>query len=158
MVGPANLGAVGSVLAVMCKYGCNNSQQRWPMKRVVLSREVIALLSLRRPWVMHVPVHNNVGRALKTVPTLLFYFAVIKEQKKCWELLAQNFDQFQTLRNNSQQHSTICNRMCKQMQNVDIQQCWELLTNNVASGLYFFYKRLQPEILQKLILARKLIL
>ena len=44
---------------------------------------------------------NNVGRALKTVPTLLFYFAVIMEQKKCWELLAQKFDQFQTLRNNT---------------------------------------------------------
>ncbi|XP_073240022.1 uncharacterized protein [Porites lutea] len=83
MVGPANLGAVGSVLAVVCKCGCNNSQQRWPMKRVGLSREVIALLSPRRPSVMHVPVHNNVGRALKTVPTLLCYFAVIKEQKKC---------------------------------------------------------------------------
>ena len=137
MVGPANLGAVGSVLAVVCKCGCNNSQQRSPMKCVGLSREVIALLSPRRPWVMHVPVHNNVGRALKTVPTLLCYFALITKQKKCWELLTQNFDQFQNLRNNSQQHSSICNRMCKQMQHVDIQQCWELLTNNVASGLYF---------------------
>ena len=51
-----------------------------------------------------------------------FHFSdQLTEQKKCWELLAQNFDQSQTLRNNSQQHATTCN----------IQQCWELLTNNV---------------------------
>ena len=43
---------------------------------------------------MHLRVPNNIGRALKTVPTLLFYFAVITEQQKCWELLAQKFDQF----------------------------------------------------------------
>ena len=51
-----------------------------------------------------------------------FHFSdQLTEQKKCWELLAQNFDRFQTLRNNSQQHATICN----------IQQFRELLTNNV---------------------------
>ena len=45
--------------------------------------------------------------------------------KKCWELLAEKFDRFQTLRNNMQQEvqtDTTCN----------IQQCWELLANNVA--------------------------
>ena len=30
----------------------------------------------------------------------------IMEQKKCWELLAQKFNCFQTLHNNSQQHAT----------------------------------------------------
>ena len=97
---------------------------------------------------MHVRVPNNVGRALKTVPTLLFCFAVITEQKKYWELLAQTFDQFQTLRNNSQHHSTTCNRGCKRMQHVDIQQFWELLANTVTSvciGLYFL-KRLLTKI------------
>ena len=72
---------------------------------------------------------NNVGRAVQTDPTLLRYASAITEQKKCWELLAENFDLFQTLRNNTQQHPTTCN----------IQQCWELLANNVASfctGLY----------------------
>ena len=51
---------------------------------------------------------------------------MIMEQKKCWQLLAEKFDQFQTLRNNMQQEvqtDTTCN----------IQQCWELLANNVAS-------------------------
>ena len=72
---------------------------------------------------MHVRGPSNVEKAAKMAPTLLCYFAVITEQKKCWELLVQKFDRFETVRNNSQQHSTICNRMCKQMQHVDIQQC-----------------------------------
>ena len=41
----------------------------------------------------------------QTDPTLLCYASAITEQKKCWELLAQNFDRFQTLSNNSQQHA-----------------------------------------------------
>ena len=46
---------------------------------------------------------SNVGRGEQTDPTLLRYASAITEQKKCWELLAQTFDRFQTLRNNSQQ-------------------------------------------------------
>ena len=44
-------------------------------------------------------------------PNILQEVAVkaILEQKKYWELLAQKFDRFQTLRNNSQQHATTCN-------------------------------------------------
>ena len=34
-------------------------------------------------------------------------------QKKRWEWLAEKFDRFQTLRNNTQQHPTTCNRVCK---------------------------------------------
>ena len=49
---------------------------------------------------------NNVGRPVLTDPTLLRYASVITEQKKCWELLAEKFDRFQTLRNNIQQHAT----------------------------------------------------
>ena len=49
---------------------------------------------------------NNVGRAVKWDPTLLRYASAITEQKKCWELLAETFDRFQTLRNNIQQHAT----------------------------------------------------
>ena len=32
--------------------------------------------------------------------------SAITEQKKCWELLAEKFDRFQTLGNNTQQHPT----------------------------------------------------
>ena len=68
---------------------------------------------------------NNVGRAVQTYPTLLRYASAITEQKKCWELLAEKFDRFQTLRNNMQQGvqtDATCN----------IQQCWELLHTNVT--------------------------
>ena len=50
---------------------------------------------------MHGP--NSVGRAVQTDPTLLRFALAIMEQKKRWELLAEKFDQFQTLRNNMQQ-------------------------------------------------------
>ena len=50
-----------------------------------------------------------------------------------WLAMAEKFDRFQTLRNNMQQHLTTCNRVCKRMQHAcNIQQCWELLVNNVA--------------------------
>ena len=51
---------------------------------------------------------NNVGRAVQTDPTLLRYASAITEQKKCWESLAEKFDQYQTLRNNIQQHVRGC--------------------------------------------------
>ena len=44
----------------------------------------------------------NVERTVQTDPTLLHYASAIPEQKKCWELLAEKFDRFQTLRNNIQ--------------------------------------------------------
>ena len=49
---------------------------------------------------MRVRGPNNVGRAVQTDPALLRYALAITEQKKCWELLAQKFDQFQTSCNN----------------------------------------------------------
>ena len=58
------------------------------------------------------------GRAMQTDPTLLRYASAITEQKKCWELLAEKFDRFQTLRNNTQQHPTTCNRVSKRTQHV----------------------------------------
>ena len=60
----------------------------------------------------------NVGRTVQTDPTLLRYASAITEQKKCWELLAEKFDRFQTLRNNTQEHPTTCNRACKRTQHV----------------------------------------
>ena len=52
--------------------------------------------------------------------------------KELWKLLAEKSDQFQTLRNNTQQHPTTCNRVCKRTQHAcNIQQYWELLANNV---------------------------
>ena len=55
---------------------------------------------------MSVSGPNSVERAVQTDPTLLRYASAITEQKKCWELLAEKFDRFQTLHNNIQQHAT----------------------------------------------------
>ena len=76
---------------------------------------------------------NNVGRAVQTDPTLLRYASAITEQKKCWELLAEKFDRFQTLHNNTQQHPTNMQQGVQTDATWNIQQCWELLVNNVAS-------------------------
>ena len=69
---------------------------------------------------MNVCGPNNVARAVQTDPTLLRYASAITEQKKCWELLAEKFDRFQTLRNNMQQG-------VQTDATYNIQQCWELL-------------------------------
>ena len=51
---------------------------------------------------------NKVGRAVQKDSTLLRHASAMTEQKKCWELLAEMFDRFQTLGNNIQQHATGC--------------------------------------------------
>ena len=95
--------------------------------------------------VMRVRGSNHVVRPVQTEKTLLRYTSAIAEQKKCWELLAQNFDQFQILGNNSvsalnnMQQGVQTDATCK------IQQCLELYANNVASawtGLQLFYTQL----------------
>ena len=63
--------------------------------------------------------------------------SAITEQKKCWELLAKKFDQFETLRNNSLQHATTCNRVCKRMQQVTPNndgRCWPTVMGLFARG------------------------
>ena len=84
---------------------------------------------------MRVRGPNNVGRAVKTDPTLRRYSPAITEQKKCRELLPQKLDQFQTSCNNSQQHAPTCNKVCKRTRQVTL--------NNVASvctGLLHFQR------------------
>ena len=88
-----------------CANGCNNSQRVWDLQCIVGKIQPISLCS---PCVMSVRGPNNVGRAVQTDPTLLRYASAITEQAKCWELLAEKFDRFQTLRNNIQQHATGC--------------------------------------------------
>ena len=109
-----------------CTNRCNNSQQCWDPQCIVGR---IQPISLCKPCVMNTRGAKNVGRAVQTDPTLLRYASAITEQKKCWELLAEKFDRFilyATTSNNMQQGvqtDATCN----------IQQCWELLVNNVAS-------------------------
>ena len=113
-----------------CANGCNNSEHCWDLQCIVGR---IQPISLCKPCVMSVRGPNNVGRAVQTDLTLLPYASAITEQKKCWELLAEKFDRFQTLCNNTQ---TTSNNMQQDVQTdatCNIQQCWELLVNNVAS-------------------------
>ena len=72
-----------------CANGCNNSQQCWDLQ-CIMGR--IQPISLCKPCVISVRGPNNVGRAVRTNPTLLRYASAITEQKKCWELLAEKFD------------------------------------------------------------------
>ena len=81
---------------------------------------------------------NNVGRVVQTDPPLLRHASVITKQKKCWELLAEKFDRFQTLRNNAQQHPTTCNKVCKRTQHVtsnDVGSCWSTMLRPFARSL-----------------------
>ena len=105
-----------------CANGCNNSQQVWDLQCVAGRTQPTGFCD---PCVMSVRGPYNFGRTVQTDPTLLPYASAITEQKKCWELLTETFDRFQTLRNNTQQHPKTCNRVCKRMQHVT--------SNNVAS-------------------------
>ena len=98
--------------------------------------------SLCKPCVMSVRGPNNVGRAVQTDPTLLRYALAITKQKKCWELLAEKFDRFQTLRNNMQQHPTTCNRVCKLTQHVtsnNVGSCWPTMLRLFSRGLKNYF-------------------
>ena len=88
-----------------CANGCNNSQQCWDLQCIVGR---ILPISLCKPCVMSVRGPKNVGRAVQTDPTLLRYASAITEQNKCWELLAEKFDRFLPLCNNThiQQHAS----------------------------------------------------
>ena len=89
------------LLRTCWQWWCKRMQQLPTMGR-------IQPISLCKLCVMSVRGPSNVGRAVQTNPTLLFYASAITEQKKCWELLAEKFDWFQTLRNNTQKHATGC--------------------------------------------------
>ena len=50
------------------------------------------------------------------------------------------FDHFETLRNNSQQHTTKCQRVCKQMQHVTSKNVGELLANIMLDPFAWGFK------------------
>ena len=103
VVGLTMLGIVASVLAVVCEWMqqlptlLGHAVHRWK------DTTHKTLYTPRRPCVhvMRLRGPNNAGRAVQMDPTLLRYASAITEQKNCWELLAQKFDRFQTLHNNS---------------------------------------------------------
>ena len=121
IVAPTMLGVVVCVLAVVCK----RTQQLPTMLGPAVHRGKDTTISLCKHCVMRVRSPNNVGRIVQTDPTLLRYASTITEQKKCWELLSEKFDRFQSLCNNKQQHPTSYNRVYKRTQHVT--------SNNVGS-------------------------
>ena len=123
-----------------CVNGCNNSQHCWDLQCIVGRIQPIILL---RPCVMSARGSSNVGRAVQTDPTFLRYTSAITEQKKCWELLAEKSDRFQTLHNNTQQHPTTCKRVCKRTQHVT--------SNNVGSSWLTMLRPFARSLRQQLI-------
>ena len=123
IVAPTMLGVLASMMAVVCKW---MQQQCWDLQ-CFLGR--IQPISLCKPCIMSMCGPNNVGRA------------VITEQKKCWELLAEKFDRFQTWYINTQQHPTSCNRVCERTQHV---------TSNNVTSICMGLKRISLEMTQSL--------
>ena len=90
--------------------------------------------------VMRVRGPNNVGRPVQTEQTLLRYTSAIAEQKKFWELLAQNFDEFQILGNNTSvsalnnmQQGVRTDATCTENPIMLHAGIWKLLAKNVTS-------------------------
>ena len=135
IVAPTMLGVVACVSAVVCK-----RMQQLPksLGPAVHRGKNTTHKSLCNPCVMSVRGSNNVGRAVQTDPILLRYDFGDHGTKEMlavvgWEVWpVSNFN----LRNNTQQHATTSNNMKQGVQTdatCNIQQCWELLANIVAS-------------------------
>ena len=100
--------SVGSCCDRVGEWCANNFRQRWDLQcivgRIQPLIKTLETMSNARSW----PQQCWKRRAVQTDPTLLRYASAITEQKKCWELLAQDFKLFQTLPNNMQQQATGC--------------------------------------------------
>ena len=60
------------------------------------------------------------------------------KKKNVGSRLAEKFDRFPTLRNNTQQYPTTCNRMCKRTQHVtfnNVGSCWSTISRPLARSL-----------------------
>ena len=105
-----------------CANRCNNFQQCWDLHCIVGR---IQPISLCKPCVVACAAPMMLEELCKRIQHCCATLRAITEQKKSWELLAEKFHWFQTLRNNTQQHPTTCNRVCKRTQHVT--------SNNVGS-------------------------
>ena len=138
IVAPTMSGVVACVLAVVYKL----MQQLPTMLGPAVHRGKDTSHKSCKPCVISVRGPNNVGRAVQTYPTLLRFFSAITERKKCWELFAEKFDQFQALHNTP--HPTTCNRVCKGTQhvtsnNINVGSCWPTMFRPFARSLRPYY-------------------
>ena len=140
---PTIVGVNTSVLAIVCKRMQQLSNNVGTCSGIAGR---IQPIRIRKPCVMCVRGPNNVGRAVRMDATLLHYTSVITEQKKCWELLAQTFDRFQTLLNNTQQNATTCYRVCKRTQHLtfnNVGSCWPTMLHLFERGFSNYLKTAQ---------------
>ena len=122
IVGATMSGVIACVLAVVCK-----RMQQLPNLQCIVGR--IQPISLCKLCVISVRGPNNVGRAVQRIQHCC---ATLRRSRNktnvgsCWLKSLTGFKLCATTRNNMQQGvqtDATCN----------IQQCWELLANNVAS-------------------------
>ena len=93
---------------------------------------------LRACWQWCANGYNNSQQVgdLPCIATLRFGDHGTKKMfVSCWLLVV---DRFQTLRNNRQQHPTICSRVCKRTQHVksnNVGSCWKTMLRPFTRGL-----------------------
>ena len=96
-------------------------------------------MRLRKPCTMHVRGYNNVGRAVRTDPTLLSYFSAITSKEMLAGVWLKSFTSFKLCPTTPmQQHATTCNRVCKRTQRVtsnNVGSWWPTMLRPFARGL-----------------------
>ena len=91
-------------------------------------------------------------RAAKSVVAILAPKATCKLAQQLPTMLrplarGEKFDRFQTLRYNTQQHPTTCNRVCKRTQHVtsnNVGSCWWTMLRPFARSLIMFRRNATP--------------
>ena len=100
-------------LCKLTKLGCH----------LVFNALINAVPTPWRLYVMRVGGQNNVGIAVQTDIQHCWATLPRSRNKKCWELLAQTFDQFQTSCNSSQEQNNNMQYGVKTNANCNIQSC-----------------------------------
>ena len=120
IVGPTKLWVVAFVLAVVC-----NGMQQLPQKTMLGPAVYRREKDTDHKTSMPVSGPNNVGRAMHYGSNIVGLRFGDHTTKEILRVVSSKFYWCQTLRNDSQQHATTCNRVCKRTQH--------MTTNNVAS-------------------------
>ena len=128
VVAPTMLGVVACVLVVVWGLQC------------IVGR--IQPISLCKPCVMSVRGTNNVGRPVRKTCANGSNIVALRSSdhgtKEMLGVVGWKVWPVQTLRNNTQQHPTTCNRVCKRTQHVtsnNVGSCWPTVLRSLARGL-----------------------
>ena len=107
IVGSTVLGVVASVLAVVCKgmHQLPTTLEPAVHRGKDTTHKTLETMCHARTWPQQCSEELQLWKGIQHCCATLQRFT---GQKKCWELLSQSFDRFQTLRYNAQQHATGC--------------------------------------------------